>query len=203
MKKKYVIRLATEADLDELLAIYSPYVESTIISFEYEVPSREEFLERIRTYSEDYPWLVCECDGKIAGYAYASKHRTRTAYQWSAESTVYIHKDFHRKGIARLLYETLFEILRVQGYFNVFAGISLPNDQSVGFHLALGFEVVGVFRNIGYKFGNWHGTHWSQLQLSKYLKDPPVPLKMEKILNGKELQRILTAANRRAGNLKS
>jgi phosphinothricin acetyltransferase len=149
MGRSYSIRLAKEEDVDALLAIYAPYVEDTFISFEYEVPSRDEFLERIRIFSADYPYLVCEYAGRVIGYAYASKHRTRTAYQWSVESTVYLQKDFHRKGIARVLYEALFEMLRLQGYFNVYAGISLPNEQSVAFHLALGFEEIGVLKISG------------------------------------------------------
>jgi L-amino acid N-acyltransferase YncA len=201
MNNIYSIRLAREEDVDALLTIYAPYVEKTIISFEYEVPSREEFIERIRTFSTDYPYLVCEYNGRIVGYAYASKHRARTAYQWSAESTVYMHKDFHRKGIARVLYETLFDMLRLQGYFNVYAGISIPNDQSVGFHLALGFEEIGIFKNIGFKFGNWHGTHWSQLKLNEYTTTPGIPKKMHEVIGTREFTQMLTTANERVGRL--
>ena len=104
MDNKFSIRLITKKDADDVLGIYRPYVLNTIISFEYEAPSLDEFLQRIRTYISEYPWLICLKDEKIVGYAYASKHRDRTAYQWSSDSAVYLSPEFHRKGIARILY---------------------------------------------------------------------------------------------------
>lgn len=175
MDNKFSIRLITESDASEVLEIYKPYVLNTIISFEYEIPTLEEYLHRIRTNTAEYTWLVCLKDNKIIGYAYASKHRYRTAYQWSPESTVYLALEFHRKGIARILYETLFSMLRLQGYFNVYAGVGLPNEKSVGFHKSLGFEEIGIFKKVGYKHGNWHDTHWFQLHLTEHIYNPTVP----------------------------
>src|SRR4030095_2873175 len=124
------IRIAEANDAKELLDIYPPFVRETAVTFEYDLPAVEEFSARIKKYIHEYPWLVCDHDGKAIGYAYASSHRTRKAYQWSVEVSVYIHHEFRRRGIAAKLYEALFELLRLQGIINVYAGIALPNSSS-------------------------------------------------------------------------
>ncbi|MBC8047367.1 MAG: N-acetyltransferase [Fimbriimonadaceae bacterium] len=197
----FTIRLITESDVSEVLEIYKPYVLNTIISFEYDAPSVEEYLQRIKTITAEYPWLVCSQGNKIIGYAYAGKHRYRTAYQWSPESTVYLSPEVHRKGIARILYETLFSILRLQGYFNVYAGIGLPNEKSVRFHKALGFEEIGIFKKVGYKFGNWHDTQWFQFNLIKHIENPPVPKTIKEIENNSDFKTILILANEQMKNI--
>lgn len=199
MNNNYSIRLITENDAQAVLSIYEPYVLNTIISFEYEVPTLDEYLQRIKTNTEDYPWLVCLHENKIVGYAYASKHRYRTAYQWSPESTVYLSPEVHRKGIARILYETLFALLRLQGHFNVYAGVGLPNDKSVGFHRALGFEEIGIFKKVGYKLGNWHDTHWFQLALREHALNPSAPKKLNEITTTEAFRDILSKANEAVG----
>ncbi len=186
-----------EDDAALALAIYAPYVLNTIISFEYEPPSLEEYRQRIQTVTAEYPWLVCESGGRIIGYAYAGKHRYRTAYQWSPESTVYMSPEFHRQGIARVLYETLFSVLRLQGYFNVYAGVGLPNEKSVGFHRALGFEEIGIFKNVGYKHGNWHDTQWFQLHLAEHILNPPSPKTIHEVKDGKRFALLMEKANER------
>ncbi|MFZ9386611.1 MAG: GNAT family N-acetyltransferase [Chitinophagaceae bacterium] len=128
------IRLATPADAAGILAIYAPYIRDTSLTFETEVPSEASFAERISGYLQNWPWLVCEKDGMITGYAYASRYRERVAYQWSVESSVYLHDDFLGAGVGRALYECLFEILKRQGYRNVYAVINLHNDRSGDFH---------------------------------------------------------------------
>lgn len=198
MKSKFEVRLITEADTAAVLDIYRPFVQHTIISFEYEVPTLDEFHARIRSTIYDYPWLVCLCDNEIIGYAYASKHRNRAAYQWSPECSVYITNDLQGHGVGRILYETLFSILRLQGHFNVFACIGLPNDRSVAFHKSLGFENIGIFKKVGCKLGAWHDTNWFQLRLSKHIDYPPIPHKMEEIAMTETLQRILLAATEKA-----
>jgi L-amino acid N-acyltransferase YncA len=197
MDNEYSIRLITEQDANEVLEIYRPYVLNTIISFEYEVPTPAEYLQRLRTNTTDYPWLVCLYNNKIIGFAYAGKHRYRTAYQWSPESTVYLSPECHRKGIARILYQTLFSLLRLQGHFNVYAGVGLPNDKSVGFHKALGFEDIGIFKKVGYKLGNWHDTHWFQLHLQEHIIDPPTPKKLNEVQDDMEFNAIIARANER------
>ncbi len=197
MKGKYSIRLIKESDAQAVLDIYKPYVLDTIISFEYEVPTLDEYVQRIKTNTIYYPWLVCLRADKIIGFAYASKHRYRTAYQWSPESTVYIAPEVHRKGIARILYETLFELLRLQGYFNVYAGVGLPNVKSIAFHKALGFEEIGIFKKVGYKHGNWHDTHWFQLHLKEHVLNPPTPQKLIEVESSAEFKDCLKRANDR------
>ena len=195
MKNEFYIRLITENDADEILEIYKPYVLHTIITFEYDAPSQEEFSLRIKTTIAQYPWLVCLYGNKIIGYSYAGIHRYRSAYQWSCESTVYLLPEFQRKGIARILYETLFSILRIQGYFNVYAGVSLPNEKSVGFHQSLGFTKIGIYEKIGYKFGEWHNVEWLQFQLREHQNNPPSPKTIQSISNSEKLNQILISSN--------
>ena len=157
------IRVASEADAHALLAIYRPYVEHTAVSFELVPPSIEEFASRIR---KAVVWLVAEAEGRCAGYAYATSHRDRPAYRWSVETSVYVHEDFHRRGIARALYGKLLDRLRARGLCNAFAGVTLPNEPSVALHRSVGFEPVGVFKAVGRKFGAWHDVAWFQRALS-------------------------------------
>ena len=196
MQKQFEIRLIKEADVVAVRDIYSHYVEHTIISFEYETPGLEEYTQRVNTNTEKYPWLVCLYDNKVIGFTYGSTHRYRTAYQWSPESTIYLHPDFHTKGVGKILYETLFALLRLQGYYNVFAGVALPNEKSVGFHKAMGFEDIGIFSKVGYKNGNWHDTYWFQLHLNEHHIDPPTPKNLEETKNLEAFQSVLTHANK-------
>jgi L-amino acid N-acyltransferase YncA len=128
---------------------------------------------RIESGSRTHPWLVYERDGEVAGYAYAGVHRTRAAYRWTAEVTAYVAQSHQRAGVGRALYEELLARLRAQNFRLAVAGITLPNDASVGLHEALGFEPVGVYRNIGWKFGSWHDVGWWQLDLGEPQTSPP------------------------------
>ncbi len=200
MENELTIRLIGENDTQQVLDIYRPYVLDTAITFEYEVPSAAEYQERITTNTEHYPWLVCLQHDQIVGFAYGSKHRYKTAYQWSVESTVYLSPAAHGKGIGRLLYETLFELLKLQGYFNVYAGVAIPNAKSEGFHKALGFEVIGDFKKIGYKLGEWHDVKWFQLHLATHTDQPPVPESMQAIRDSEAFMKILSEANKKLNN---
>ena len=159
------VRLATEDDAEGMLAIYAPVVRETAISFELEPPSVEEFRGRIRATLSGHPWLVCEIDGVIAGYAYASEYKSRAAYRWSVETTVYVSAHFRRRGVGRAVYSALLERLRALGFYNALAAIALPNDASVGLHESLGFKHLGTMRNVGFKLGGWHDVGWWQLEL--------------------------------------
>ena len=117
-----LLRLARESDAEALAAIYAPFVEHTAVSFETEPPGRVEMARRIVETIDVYPWLVCELDGTIAGYAYATRHRVRSAYRWSVDTSAYVDAAYQRRGIGRGLYSSLFEILRAQGFFNAYAG---------------------------------------------------------------------------------
>lgn len=202
MENAFKIRLVERGDTARILEIYAYYVTNTIISFEYEPPSEAEFAERIQDATAEFPWLVCLQNEKIIGYAYAHKHRFRSAYQWSPESSVYIDPDFHTRGIGRILYETLFAVLRLQGYFNVYAGVGLPNEKSVGFHRALGFEEIGIFKKVGYKHGNWHDTHWFQLHLAPHITEPPAPKIIGEIKTHAAFEQLIAGANKRVAEKK-
>jgi L-amino acid N-acyltransferase YncA len=160
-----IIRSAHAGDVPAMLAIYAPLVRDTTISFEYEPPTPAEMEQRLQTIQRAHPWLVCERDGQVAGYAYASAFRSRAAYRWTAEVTVYIHADHGRRGLAQTLYRALFARLRAQGYRTAVAVITLPNPGSVALHERLGFQPVGIFQNAGFKHGQWLDTGWWQLDL--------------------------------------
>lgn len=181
MNDKFTIRLVTADDAGQILEVYKPYVLHTANTFEYDVPTVAEMSERIEKISAQYPYLVCEHDGRIVGYAYGSTHRERTAYQWSAEVTVYVKEDFHRRGVARVLYNALFAILKMQGYHSMYAGVLSTNINSVEFHRAMGFEDIGIFRNIGYKLGEWHSNLWMQGFLREHHAEPTVPVAIRMI----------------------
>lgn len=202
MTNSFSIRPIQPGDEQATLAIYRPYVEETTISFEYETPSPDEWEKRIASYTEEYPWLVCLCNGEVIGYAYGSKHRSRTAYAWSAESTIYLSEHFHRKGVARILYETLFGLLRLQGYVNVYAGVTLPNPKSEGFHLAVGFYDVGIFKNIGYKFGAWHHTRWFQLHLTGHTPQPKRLLRTDELRGTPGYEAVFENARQKLNSLR-
>lgn len=166
------IRFATVADAEAILEIYRKYIENTRVTFETEVPAIDAFRERMECITAWFPWIVCEIDGRIAGYAYGSKHGERAAYRWSADLSVYIDERYHRYGIGTALYRVLLELLRKQGYFTVYAGVSTPNPKSEAFHTALGFRNLGEFKNAGYKLGAWCGVSWYELVLKEYVTEP-------------------------------
>jgi phosphinothricin acetyltransferase len=157
-------------------AVYAPFVRDAAISFEERPPTAADFSERIGRISSSFPWLVAEEDGAVIGYAYASAHRDRAAYRWAADVAVYIAPGNHRRGIGRTLYGALFPLLQRQGIRVLCAGVTLPNEGSVGLHEALGFEPVGVYRRIGFKQGSWHDVGWWQLELAPATDEsPPEP----------------------------
>src|SRR4051812_3807334 len=172
------LRLARAGDAAQVLAIYAPIVRDTIISFEVEPPSEAAMRERIEGTLQMYPWLVAEDGDRILGYAYASAHRDRKAYQWSVDVSCYVHSASRGKGIGKRLYRALFTILRRQGFQAAFAGIALPNAASEALHASVGFERIGIYRQVGYKAGAWRDTVWYQCALGAALPEPadPAPL---------------------------
>src|SRR5512140_766893 len=145
------VRLVKGEDAEGILAIYAPIVRETAISFELEPPTVEQMRGRIEATLPKLPWLVCEEDGRITGYAYASRHRERAAYQWSVDVSVYVAEERRGTGLGRRLYTPLLGILKDLGYYTALAGIALPNPASVGLHEAMGFRPIGIYRNIEYK----------------------------------------------------
>jgi L-amino acid N-acyltransferase YncA len=168
------VRNATAADAEACAAIYAPYVTDTAITFETEIPSAEAMATRIAAAAATHAWLVAEEDGRVVGYAYGGPYKERPAYRWSCEVSVYVDRARRRAGAGRALYEALFERLAARGYRMAVAGMTLPNDGSVGLHRALGFEPVGTYRRIGYKHSAWHDVAWTQRPLaSDSSADPP------------------------------
>jgi len=157
-------------------AIYEPFVRRTAVSFEEDVPDAREFSQRIQELSTRYPWLVAEEDGAVAGYAYAAQHRDRASYRWAADVTVYVGEGWRSRGVGRALYGALLPLLPRQGLQIACAGITLPNEASVALHESFGFELVGVYRRIGWKLGAWRDVGWWQLALVPASEDPPAEL---------------------------
>jgi L-amino acid N-acyltransferase YncA len=145
---------------------------------------------------EQYPWLVCEDGGDILGYAYAGRHRERAAYLWSVDTSIYIRQGRERRGIGRALYTSLLTMLRLQGYVNAYAGATLPNPASVGLHEAMGFQLVGVYRQVGFKYGTWHDVAWFERPLQRRSSEPPMPRSLEEIQHTAEWQAALRSGLR-------
>jgi len=163
------LRVATLDDAAAVAAVYRPYVASTPISLEIEPPDEDEMRRRIQSTVTAYPWLICEERGEVVGYAYGGQHGSRAGYRWSVDSSVYIHSSFHRRGVGRALYTSLFRMLAAQGFVSLYAGVTLPNPGSVAIHESFGFRPVGVYRNAGFKAGTWYDVGWWQ----RGLQDPP------------------------------
>jgi L-amino acid N-acyltransferase YncA len=187
------IRLATEDDAAQIQAIYAPYVRDTAISFEVEPPSVEEMRQRIIDVLQRMPWLVCERGAVVLGYAYAGKYRVRAAYQWSVDVSVYIDAGVHRAGIGRAVYTSLLTLLELQGFYNAYAGVTLPNPASVGLHESMGFTPVGVYRQVGYKLGAWHDVGWWQRALRPYELAPQPPAELNTVRASPAWETALTA----------
>lgn len=180
MTEEILIRIANENDAESLLKIYSPYVKNTAITFEYEVPLLEEFQNRIKSTLEKYPYLVAEFNGKIVGYAYAGPFKTRAAYGWDVEVSVYVDKDFHGNGCGRFLYEKLEYFLKKMNITNMNACITYTEIEdeylthgSPNFHKKMGFSLVGKFNKCGYKFNRWYDMIWMEKMIGEHNQNMP------------------------------
>jgi L-amino acid N-acyltransferase YncA len=171
-----LIRVAEDRDAQAIAEIYAPAITDAVISFELTPPDAREMLRRIVAIQRQYPWLVYEESKTVLGYVYASVHNERAAYRWSVDVTAYIRHDAHRRSIGRALYTALFEILVLQGYRTACAGVTLPNTASVQMHAAMGFREVGVYHDVGYKFGKWHDVGWYERALAEHVLQPPEPV---------------------------
>ena len=176
------IRVATGEDASAILAIYAPNVTQSYISFELEPPTLEEMRSRILGTLATHPWLVLDGERGLAGYAYASAHRERLAYQWSADVSCYVHPEARRRGVGQALYRALLRALAGQGYCNAYAGIALPNEASVRLHESVGFTPVGVYRGVGYKQGAWRDVGWWHCRLGELPGNPAPPRRFSGVL---------------------
>jgi phosphinothricin acetyltransferase len=186
-----VIRVATIEDAQQIAEIYAPAVVERVTSFELVAPSAREMGSRLTRVTALYPWLACELDGRVIGYAYASTHNERAAYRWSVDVAVYVAGDVHRRGVGTALYASLFEVLAIQNIRNVYAGITLPNAASEGMHNRAGFRLVGTYHHVGYKFGAWHDVAWFERAILPVMIDPPEPLSFQEIRGSPEVAAAL------------
>ncbi len=188
-----LFRVARKEDGADLCRIYRPYVMETAITFIVKEPTAESFAEKINTLIPQYPFIVCEEDGRALGYAYASALRPHDAYQWDAELSVYVDRDYHGQGIGRRLYAALLALLTLQGYQTVYGVLSLPNEKSLALHKAFGFETLGIFPKSGYKLGKWHDIIWLQKTLGSFPSAPQPPTPFSR-LDEKSVLQILKNA---------
>ncbi|MCD8199230.1 MAG: N-acetyltransferase family protein [Phascolarctobacterium sp.] len=177
----YLIRQANVADAVALLEIYRPFVLETSISFEYIVPSFEEFSQRIRSISTDYPYILCEKEGIPVGYAYAHRYLEREAYKWDVETTIYIVPAAQGKGLGRILYTVLEEFLTLQHMKNLYACITANNEGSIEFHKSLGYTTLGIFPRSGFKNGRWESIVWMGKSLGGFKNTPLLPVKFSNL----------------------
>ena len=172
-----IIRLATVEDLTRIQEIYRPYVEKEdiVVNSEHRVPTVAELKERFDLVTKEFPWLVCEIDGVVAAYAYAGKPFKRDGYKWNAEVSIYTDGAYHGRRLASALYECLLELLKIQGYYNVYACVLSINEKSIKFHEKYGFKVMSVFPNAVHKFNKWIDVVWMNKTLQEFnidIKEP-------------------------------
>jgi len=192
-----LIRIAEERDAQAIADVYAPAVSGHATSFELTPPDAAEMRRRMTTVLAQYPWLVCELSNAVVGYVYATTHRERAAYRWSVDVAAYVRPEAHRRGIARALYGALFDILTLQGYRNAYAGVTLPNPASVAMHEAMGFVRVGVYHQVGYKFGKWHDVAWFERQLAEHVLEPREPTAFSTFATSREVGAVIVRAQGR------
>lgn len=185
------IRLANEGDYSSILNIYEPFVRDTIITFEYKVPSEEEFIERMAKIQKTFPLLVCEEENVVVGYAYISRFREREAYDWSVESSIYIDPSHQGKCIGKALYVALIELSGLLGYCNIYGVVTMPNIKSEKLHSKLGFEKVGILKNVGFKFGNWVDVQYLALNIKEYTLCPEKPKNIAELAGTEEFESVM------------
>ncbi|WP_343006219.1 N-acetyltransferase family protein, partial [Intestinibacter bartlettii] len=170
--KDIKFRLADVSDTKEILDIYAPYITDTAITFEYDIPSIEEFRGRIEHISLEYPYVVCTYKDEIIGYAYAHRYGERAAFQWDVELSIYLDMNYKSLGIGKILYNKVIEILKLQNVQNIYACITSANDKSIKFHEKMGFEFIGIFKDTGYKFDKWYDITWFGMRVKDKNEKP-------------------------------
>lgn len=190
------VRVATIEDAAAIRSIYAPYVESTPISFAAEPPSVADLEERIEEGLDRYPWLLCETDAGVVGYAKASPLRAMAAYDWSVELSVYVAEDASGSGVGSALYSSLLSILEEQGFCSAYAAVTVPNDPSVALHERRGFEPVGTFPDVGHKGGEWHDVQWWRRALVEHPEDPDRPTPFPELRGTAALSNALATGER-------
>lgn len=182
------IKIAAPSDAELLLGIYAPYIRETAVTFEYAVPSVEEFSQRIRHTLEKYPYLMAVKNGEILGYVYAGPLHPRAAYAWSVETSIYVKKDKKQLGVGRILYDALEQVLKAQNMLSVNACIAYPEKEdeyltrdSVRFHEHMGYRLVAEFHQCAYKFEQWYNMVWMEKHIGTHVKHPLPPKTFEQV----------------------
>ena len=188
------IRLACDSDIQQMRDIYLPVVRETSISLEVEPPTLEEFRRRVGDTLKTLPWLACEAKGRILGYAYAGRFRSRAGYRWSVEVSVYVDNRYRRLGVGAGLYSVLLEGLRILGYFNAYAGITLANSASVNLHERLGFKLLAVYPSVAFKMGGWRDVGVWHLALVEHPSCPESPKPLDYLLSSDRWQQAIREA---------
>ena len=169
--------MAETKDIEFIYHIYSPYILSTAITFETEIPGVNHFTDKMKVLMEEFPLLVYEnSEGLVKGYAYINRHRERKAYQWCVESSVYISEEYFGKGVGEWLYQSLIDLSKILGYRRIYAGITLPNERSERFHNKFNFQQFAIFQKAGYKLGKWWDVAWYELVLADGTEEPTIPI---------------------------
>jgi len=198
MNKQVIIRFADpQKDSAAILEVYAPYIEKTAITFETEVPPLERFAERVSGIAKEFPYLLLEVDGELAGYAYAHRQAERAAFGWNAELSIYLKESFTGMGLGRSLYGLLEELLAMQGYVNFYGVITGSNAGSIAMHEKMGYTVLGRHVHTGWKFEKWHDTVWLHKRVRDGSPDAIAPVHA---LDGTQVREKIEAARKKIEN---
>ena len=191
----YKIRQVQLSDAEQILKVYAPFITDTCISFEYVVPSVEEFAQRIADISAEYPYIVLEADGEIVGYAYAHRYLERVAYSWDVEVTIYLAPKVQGKGLGVILYDTLEKLLALQNIKNLYSCITGDNVHSIEMHRAMGYELIGTFPKAGFTHDRWLDVVWMAKVIGEK-ENAPLPFVKFPEVNGKLVEEVLIDCNK-------
>lgn len=195
-----LIRFVKDEDILSIVNIYTPYVINTTITFECSPPSLADFKHKVSNITSFYPFLVCEIDNSVVGYAYANRIREREAYDWDVELSIYLNPKFVKLGIGKLLYEALIDILKLQNIYNAYGVITLPNEASIKLHKKLGFKEIGIFHNTGFKFNKWWDVVWVEKTIQE-LQTPPSKIKPFSSIDSDKLNKVLSFYNKQLNTI--
>ena len=187
------LRFAAPRDAAAIASIYAPHCEGGVASFEVVAPTAAEIEARLARHAATHPWLVAEIDGSVVGYAYAGPHRERAGYRWTVETSIYLDASRQGVGVGTAAYGALLAIVGRQGFRLALAGITLPNDVSVGFHERMGFRPAGRLPGVGFKHGAWRDVGWWTLELAPGSSAPTEPLGIEALRGSVDVDAILAS----------
>ena len=190
----YKIRTVQLSDAEAILQVYAPFITDTCISFEYVVPSVEEFAQRIASISAEYPYIVLEEDGEIVGYAYAHRYLERVAYSWDVEVTIYLAAKVQGKGLGVILYDALEKLMALQNIKNLYSCITGDNVHSIEMHRSMGYELIGTFPKAGFKHDRWLDVVWMAKVIGEK-ENAPLPFVTFAEVEASKIEEVLGKIN--------